>query len=353
MKKTIPSSIIRQLFTLLIIILFFFVIAQELVPYLGGILGAITLYVLLSRFQQKLEDMNWRPSIAAGVLILISSVTILAPIIGIGMLFTSRVKSLVQNRDAIESQIKNQVNSIEDYVGYDLSSQLDFGKIGGFISSSLKDLASGSLTVIIAIGLMLFLLYYLLVFRKTWQKAALEYLPLKRENIETLGTKSLELVQSNAIGIPLVAILQGVIALAGYYIFGVENPLFWFVITTIGSMIPFVGTALGIVPVCLILLSQGETGNAIGMLIYGTAVVGATDNVFRLVVQRKLADIHPLITLFGVLVGVPLFGFIGLVFGPLLVSSFLLLVKIYKAEYGVHERENNEKLKAEIKDDDH
>lgn len=351
MKKTIPSSIIRQLFTLLIIILFFFVIAQELVPYLGGILGAITLYVLLARFQEKLENMNWRPSIAAGTLILISTITILAPIIGIGILFTTRVKSLLQNKSAIADQIKEQVNGLEDYVGYDLSSQIDYSKIGGYVSSSMSDLVSSSFTVIIAIGLMLFLLYYLLVFRKTWKKAALVYLPLKRQNTETLGVKSLELVKSNAIGIPLVAILQGVIALVGYYIFGVDNPLFWFVITTIGSMIPFVGTALGIVPVCLILLSQGETGNAIGMLIYGTAVVGATDNVFRLVVQRKLADIHPLITLFGVLVGVPLFGFIGLVFGPLLVSSFLLLVKIYKAEYGVHENENNKKLKAEIKDD--
>ena len=85
--------------------------------------------------------------------------------------------------------------------------------------------------------------------------------------------------------------------------------------------------------VFLILLSQGETASAIGILIYGITVVGATDNIFRLVVQRKLADIHPLITLIVVLVGVPLFGFIGLVFGPLLISSVLLLIKIYKDEY--------------------
>ena len=304
-----------------------------MIPYLGGILGAITLYVLLVNFQKKLEKRNWKPSLAALTLISASFITILAPILGIGFLFTSRVKKLVSNKSGIESKIKSQIDSIEQYVGYDLSSQVNSGEISNFISGSLKDLVSGSLTVFIAISLMLFLLYYLLVKRDTWQKATMEYLPLKKENIETIGVKSRQLVKSNAIGIPLVAILQGVIALVGYYIFGVENPLFWFVITTIGSMIPFVGTALGIVPVCLLLLSQGETGNAIGMLIYGIAVVGATDNVFRLVVQRKLADIHPLITLFGVLVGVPLFGFIGLVFGPLLVSSFLLLVRIYKNEF--------------------
>ena len=66
--------------------------------------------------------------------------------------------------------------------------------------------------------------------------------------------------------------------------------------------------------------------------------MGSTDNLFRLVVQKRLADVHPLVTLIGVVVGVPIFGFIGLIFGPLLVSLFLLLVKIYKNEYG-HEGE--------------
>jgi len=312
-----------------------------MLPYLGGILGAITLYVLLVNFQKKLEKKNWKPSLAALTLIFISTITILAPVMGIGFLFTSRVKKLVSNKSAIEQKVKSQIDSIEQYVGYDLSGQVDSSEISSYISGTLTGLVSGSLTVFIAISLMLFLLYFMLVKRDVWLKAALEYLPLRKNNIETIGTKSRELVKSNALGIPLVAILQGVIALIGYYIFGVDNPLFWFVITTIGSMIPFVGTALGIVPVCLLLLSQGETGNAVGMLIYGIAVVGATDNVFRLVVQRKLADIHPLITLFGVLVGVPLFGFIGLVFGPLLVSSFLLLVRIYKDEYG---REKGQEL---------
>ncbi|MGB5981367.1 MAG: AI-2E family transporter [Nonlabens sp.] len=334
MSKKIPSGIIRQLFTLLIIVLFFYVISVQMLPYLGGILGAITLYVLLVNFQKKLEKKNWKPSLAALTLIFISTITILAPIMGIGFLFTSRVKKLVSNKSVIEQKVKSQIDSIEQYVGYDLSGQVDSSEISSYISGTLTGLVSGSLTVFIAISLMLFLLYFMLVKRDVWLKAALEYLPLRKDNIETIGTKSRELVKSNALGIPLVAILQGVIALIGYYIFGVDNPLFWFVITTIGSMIPFIGTTLGIVPVCLLLLSQGETGNAVGMLIYGIAVVGATDNVFRLVVQRKLADIHPLITLFGVLVGVPLFGFIGLVFGPLLVSSFLLLVRIYKDEYG-------------------
>jgi predicted PurR-regulated permease PerM len=333
MNKQIPTSIIRQVFTLLVILMILIISFTELLPYLGGVLGAITLYVLLVGFQRKLEDRGWNASLTASLLMVGACIAILLPIAGIGIMFASKLKSALNNQSSVEESIKQQLAKIQEFIGYDLSGVLDTGKIGEFASSSLQGLASSSASMFIAVGLMLFLLYYMLVHRSVWQKAALDYLPLKEENIKNIGEKGLGLVRSNAVGIPMVAILQGIIALIGYYIFGVDNPFFWFVITTIGSMIPFVGTALGILPVFLILLSQGETGSAIGILIYGITVVGATDNIFRLVVQRKLADIHPLITLIGVLVGVPLFGFIGLVFGPLLISSVLLLIKIYKDEY--------------------
>jgi predicted PurR-regulated permease PerM len=334
MIEKIPANLVRQVFTLLLIIAVLLSIASELFPYMGGVLGAITLYVLLVGSQKKLENCNWKPSLAAGFLILISSFIILLPVAGIVVMFTGKIKGALDNRDVIEESIKSKSVKIEELTGYNFSNHLDASKIGDWVSNLIQGFASSSLLVFIAVGLMLFLLYYMLVYRSTWQDAAIRYLPLKEDNLKTIGTESMGLVKSNAIGIPLVALLQGVIAFIGYCIFGVENPFFWFVITAIGSMIPFMGTAIGILPVSIILLSHGQTGNAIGMLIYGIAVVGSTDNFFRLVVQRKLADIHPLITLIGVLIGVPLFGFIGLVFGPLLVSSVLLLIKLYREEYG-------------------
>jgi predicted PurR-regulated permease PerM len=81
-------------------------------------------------------------------------------------------------------------------------------------------------------------------------------------------------------------------------------------------------------------LSTGSTFQAWGILIYGLVVVGSTDNIIRLYVLKKLDDVHPLITLIGVIVGVPLFGFIGLIFGPLLISLFIVIVRIYRKEYG-------------------
>jgi predicted PurR-regulated permease PerM len=162
-----------------------------------------------------------------------------------------------------------------------------------------------------------------------------EYIPINEKSLKIIGKESIAMVRSNALGIPLVAIAQGTIALIGFLIFGIEDALFWFIIITVGSMIPFIGTLIGIIPVFILTMASGNEFSAWGILIYGLVVVGSTDNIIRLFVLRKLDNVHPLITLIGVIVGVPLFGFIGLIFGPLLISLFLLVVKIYKKEFGV------------------
>ncbi|WP_405377156.1 AI-2E family transporter [Nonlabens sp. Asnod3-A02] len=334
MTDQIPTTKIRQLFILLIIIGILFLIGMELLPYLGGVLGAVTLFILLAPLQEKLEKRKWKPALAATLLMFLSFVIILLPIAGIGLMLTSKVKTAIQNSTAITDAIKSEISKAEELVGMNISENINSSEVSTWISQNIQDLANSSLTVTISVGIMFFLLYFMLTERKKWLATALVYLPLKEENTKNIGKENIDLVKSNAIGIPLVALLQGVVALIGYFIFGVDNPFFWFVITIIGSMIPFVGTALGILPVCILLFSQGDTTAAIGILIYGAVVVGSTDNLFRLVVQKRLADVHPLVTLIGVVVGVPLFGFIGLIFGPLLVSLFLLLVKIYKNEYG-------------------
>jgi len=334
MSKKIPARIIRQVFILLVLIGAAVMITYQMLPYLGGILAAITLFVILVPAQRYLENRKWKPWLAATLLLIASIIGILLPLAGLALLFTSRIKDAAKNSEQITEQIKSQLSQIESFVGFEIIPAIDAEQIKSTFSYLISNIASSGLTIFIAVGIMFFILYYMLIERETWQKASLIYLPLKKENIETIGKESIELVKSNALAIPLVAILQGVVALIGYFIFGVENPFFWFGVTVIGSMIPFVGTALGIAPVVILLLAQGDTTAAIGILIYGAVVVGATDNLFRLIVQKKLANIHPMITLIGVVVGVPLFGFIGLIFGPLLVSLFLLLIKIYKNEYG-------------------
>ncbi len=329
----IPQRVIRQIFILLVILIMAGLIFMELVPYLSGVLGAITFYVLLRKPMLFLTKKGWKPHWAALFLCIASFVGILLPVTGVLLMLGNKISSVASNSSRVASALKNQVTAWEQQFGLDLGDKIDVGGITGWISNNLQSVAGGTFDAFIAIGLMYFLLYYLFTDSKLSKNAIGDYLPVNRHNLKVISDEISIMVRSNALGIPLVALAQGVVALIGFLIFGVEDPFFWFVITTIGSMIPFVGTLVGIVPVFILEMSTGNTFGAWAVLIYGFVVVGSTDNLFRLYVLKKLDNVHPLITLVGVIVGVPLFGFIGLIFGPLLISLFLVLLSIYKKEF--------------------
>ena len=332
--KQLQPALVRQLFILLLILFLGFLIFKEMTPYLSGVLGAVTLFFLLKGWMKKLVNRGWNKDLAATVLMIGSFIGILVPITGIILMLTSKIGKAVNNSERVVTAIKSQVDTWEHSLNYNISDQINTSEITSWISNNLQNLAGGTFDAFIAIGIMYFLLFYMLTFRKKIKESLDEYVPINHENLVLIGNESSNMVKANAIGIPLVAFVQGIVALIGFLIFGVPDPFFWFVITTIGSMIPFVGTAIGIIPVTILMFTQGESWQAIAIFIYGIVVVGSTDNIIRLYVLKRLSDVHPLITLIGVVVGVPLFGFIGLIFGPLLVSLFLLIVMIYKKEYG-------------------
>ncbi len=335
----LKPALVRQIFVLMLILFLTVLIFKEIIPYLSGVLGAITLYVLLRNWMKKLLARGWKPPVAAALLMAGSFVGILVPITLIVIMLSSKVSKAVANSERVIRAVKEQLTEAETYVGYSLSDSIDTSSVTNWMSGNLQSLAGGTFNAFIAIGIMYFMLYYMLVKRDSMKSSLISYIPLGNENLKIIGKESDQLVRSNALGIPLVAVFQGIIALIGYLILGVPDPFFWFVITAIGSMIPFIGTAIGIIPVVILLIAQGDNWQAIAMLIYGFVVVGSTDNLIRLYILDRLAAVHPLITLFGVIVGVQLFGFIGLIFGPLLISLFLLILKIYKKEYGnAHDR---------------
>jgi predicted PurR-regulated permease PerM len=335
--KYISPFVIRQLFVLLLIVLTGGLIVKEMMPYLSGVLGAITIYVLLKKPLAYLLRHGWNEHLAAIALMVGSFFAILVPLVGLGFMMGSKVEQAVNNSEEVVKVVKEQIAKIQDYTGVDMGTQIDTGAVTSWLSDNLQGLVGGTFNTILAITIMYFLLYFMLINTDRMKATLFEYIPIKDGNLRAIGEETSDKVKANALGIPMVALGQGVVGLVGFLIFGVQDPFFWAAVVTIGSMVPFVGSALGTVPVFLLSLSNGDTFQAWGILIYGTVAIGATDNVFRLYILKRLDDVHPLITLIGVLVGVPLFGFIGLVFGPLLVSLFLIILKIYKNEYGREE----------------
>jgi predicted PurR-regulated permease PerM len=158
-------------------------------------------------------------------------------------------------------------------------------------------------------------------------------IPLKKEDIDLLADETKVLIRANALGIPLICLVQGFFGAIGYWMFGVEDWLLWGFFTGVFAFFPLVGTMIVWVPLVAYMYATGTEWLATGLTVYSIVVTGNVDYLARMTLMKKLGNVHPLITVLGVIVGLNLFGFVGLIFGPLLISYFLILVKIYINEF--------------------
>lgn len=188
----------------------------------------------------------------------------------------------------------------------------------------------GISSFIVNMFVLVFVLYFMLIGGKKMEQYVNELLPFNETNTQEIVHEINMIVRSNAIGIPLLAVIQGGVAMLGYWIFDAPNILFSGFLTGFASIIPMAGTALVWIPIAIYMALIGNWFQAIGLVIFGSLVISQLDNLIRFVIQKKMADIHPLITVFGVVIGLSLFGFMGVIFGPLLLSLFFLFVNMFK-----------------------
>jgi predicted PurR-regulated permease PerM len=282
---------------------------------------------------------KWKKSLTAALLMFLSLIIILFPIGVLVNMVSAKVTFAVQHSNELIGALKTIVSDLEKKFDTEIVSDENINKLGNIISGGIPKLLSATFNTLGTIFFMYFILYFMLVNGRKMENNIYEHIPLRDENAAMLGKEVKNMVLSNAVGIPVIAILQGVVALIGYLIIGVKEPWFWFVVTCITAMIPVVGAALAYIPLAIIFFANGDNGKGIFMLIYGFGVIGTVDNVFRFTLAKKIGNIHPLVTVFGVIIGLSVFGFIGLIFGPLLISLFLLLLKIYSSEFITKQRQ--------------
>ena len=332
--NVIHQNRIRQIFFLVIIVLLGLLLFLELYTFLPALLGAITLYIVMRKWMFYLTIVKkWRKGWTAALLMFLSLIVILLPIGVLANMLTSKITFAIQHSNELVTALKKVVADIELRFGIAIASEENINKLGSLLTNSIPRLLSATFNTLGTIFFMYFILYFMLVNGRQMESSIYEHIPLKDENVGMLGKEVRNMVPSNAVGIPLIAILQGVVALIGYLIIGVKEPWFWFVVTCICAMLPVVGAALAYVPLAIIFFANGETGRGIAMLAFGFGVVGLADNIFRFTLAKRIGNVHPLVTVFGVIIGLSVFGFIGLIFGPLLISLFLLLLRIYSNEF--------------------
>lgn len=338
-NNIIDHNRIRQIFFILTIMLLGILLFFELFYFIPALLGAITLYIIMHKWLFYFtEQKKWRKGLTVLFLMLASMIVILLPIWILVDMVSSKITFAVQHSAEAVEALKKIAANIENQFGINLISNENLNKLSNSLAQALPRILSATFDTLITVFFMYFILYFMLMNGRKMESGLFEYLPVKDENLVKLRKEVNSMVISNAIGIPVIALLQGIVGLIGYLIIGVEDPLFWFVVTSITAMIPVVGAALAYIPLALMFFANNQNWQGFFMLIYGFGVIGTVDNIFRFTLQRKIGNVHPLITVFGVIIGLKIFGFIGLIFGPLLISLFILLVKIYTSEFAVKQR---------------
>ena len=334
MNQNIFNERLRQVLLLIIILMIVALLITELAIFIPGLLGGITLYILSRTwFFGLIYRKKWKKGGTAFLFILGYLLLIAIPVYFSVTLISPKISSIAHNQDKIIQGVQSFSDKVKEKTGVTLMTAENAKTVAQKISSFIPKVLNSTATILTNLIMMFFLFYYLLVNGKETERYLSKIIPLKPANINLLAGETKMMIKANALGIPVICIIQGIFATLGYWIFGVEDWGLWSFVTGVFAFFPLVGTMIVWVPLVFYMFMQGQNLPGIGLTIYSIVVTGNVDYIARLSLMKRMGDVHPMVTVLGVIVGLNLFGFIGLIFGPLLISYFLVLVKIYLNEF--------------------
>ncbi len=323
---------IRKYVLLGIIILLASFLLYALRDYYVAVLSSIVLFTLFNPIYKYLHKRVFKnKTISVTLVLLMILIVVIAPIFFLSIILVNEIRNISHI-----FTFANLQNIVTNTFGQDISSRI-FENVStnvfGYINSYFTSIISSFFNFFISLFIIFFLLYFLFTKSEEINKTLIKYLPFKKSNIKQLIDESKKMTKSTVISSGLIAVLQGFLLGLGFYIFGIEGIFFWGFIGAILSFFPAIGTPLIYLPASIILLFQHDYFSGIGILLWGIILISSSDNVLRPIIRNRISSTHPLITLFGIIIGLTYFGIVGIIIGPLLISYLLIMIKIYKEEH--------------------
>jgi predicted PurR-regulated permease PerM len=294
-------------------------------------LGAFVLFTNFKPIYLYLtEKRHWNKPLSALLIIFSSLIVIVIPFLTLSLMVISKIAGL--NRDSFPLQ--EWTYKIDRFAGAHLNqpklAENTMAKLGGYVTELFPSIISSAVNIVLTLLVLYFLLYFMFTQIKVFEAALLKYAPFREQHALKFATELRHSTYSNVLGQGIIAVTQGALLANGFWIFGIPDPVFWGMIGMFISFMPVVGAPTLCIPASIILFANDHTIRGVLLLAYGLLFIGNVDNVLRMVINKRIGNTHPIITVIGVFIGLPLFGILGLVFGPLLLSYFLLLLEIYE-----------------------
>lgn len=325
----------RKYFALALVLISGLSILYMLRIYMTPIFAAVVISFLVYPAYKFILKKTGDRKVLSGTIIIISLLLlILIPLSTLSGVMYNQIINL----DFSEQRLNDMENTISSLVGVEISLTEGISKLETMIKTqareTLPSFISYTSNFLISMFIMFFIIFYFLIERDLFLKSFKSILPFSNKGSDYLLDESGNIVKAVLIGQVLTAIVQGVLGMISFLIAGIEGEIFWGVIMIVLSLIPVVGAFLVWLPAGLFLIFEGQLGWGIFILVWGALVVSQVDNIVRPYFVNRFYEMHPLQTLIGIFVGLEVFGFIGIIIGPLVLSLFIILVKVYKREYG-------------------
>ena len=313
------------------------IIMQPFLTYivLAGIL-TYAMFPVYHFFQRLIE----KPGLASGCTIFVALILMVLPSFYL-------VTELVQQVSGASTTFQiERIQNLGDYLSGLTGNRIDFQEMlnSGMdqIRRSIVGLAPDILGSIGELLLGLFIMFFVMYYGFREGEAFIAHvrtlLPLEPALKDSLFYEVRTITQAVLYGQVMTALVQGTLGAIGLLIFGISNWVFWGSIMTITAFIPVLGTPLIWVPAAVSKILEGDTARGVGLLIYGSTIGMNIDNFLRPKLVSGRTKVHPVLILIGVLGGLKIFGFVGMLVGPLVLAILLALIRFYEQASLNHKR---------------
>jgi predicted PurR-regulated permease PerM len=318
--------------------------------FFAAVLAGV-LYPLQERFSRLLKN---RRSLSAGVLCFGVVVALVAPIGGIAAFAVTEsingarfIAKTVQSEGmtGLLDQLPSPVRKAADELlkrfpleeqDLDSAIQQQASAQGGKAARAVTGALAATGSFLFQAIMMTIALFCLLVDGESLVRWLEQVSPLEDGQTTELLVEFRKVTGSVLISSLATSGVQALTALVGYLIASVPHPLFFTTITFFVSFIPAVGAGGMTLAAALLVFGMGKTWMAVFLAIWGLVAVGMVDNIIKPLLVKRGMHMHGAIVFFSLLGGLTVFGTVGLLAGPLIVSFFLATVRIYQRDYGQH-----------------
>jgi predicted PurR-regulated permease PerM len=311
-----------------------------LMPFLTALaLSAITVIICYPMYRFILRFITrQRRSLAALLATLIVFFAVVIPVFFVSTLLVNEFVSFYRSVEVsgqlpVDTMLTGIETSLQHYIpGFDFNLSDQLKQSASWFAGNLGSIFAGTVSVVVTFLIAMLGSFYLFKDGERLVGWLVSVSPLKDTEDKIIMERIARSIRSVATGTVLVAILQGIIAGVGFAIFGIPRPIMWGTIGALGALLPGLGTVAIMVPGVLYLAYIGNFGAAIGLTIWAGVTIVIVDNFISPYLMSRGNNLHPFVVLLAVLGGISLFGPIGFIIGPVMISLFLVLLELY-AQY--------------------